>query len=338
MGTSTALLGSSAASSWEDPERVHRIGALADSGDIPALAGARLGAVWWPHEGTGVGGRLRAMPRVRRQALGEILVARRHAAEAVPDEQERALVLLALVADGFAQDAWCDAWASMLEHLAGRYYWTVTGDEAAHLARALLSAGRVLPPRVVGFLRRSAIEGLDSADALLGLLPDPVLSPEEPWADRILAELPELGPRWRLLIAHLRSASATPTRRWDRGTAALTDGMDADAVRRTATPWLALAAHGGSGPDGGYDPYNIGAVRGLAWLLSLLPPHPETVRVLGALVERPPVKTVVAGAGVRALARLHGAAGRGELERLSGLITHKVTLKQIGAALDAGRP
>ena len=57
--------------------------------------------------------------------------------------------------------------------------------------------------------------------------------------------------------------------------------------------------------------------------------------MLGALVERPPVKSGVAGAGVFALARLGGEAGRVELNRLAGRLDHKATLRQIHRALAA---
>ncbi|MDX3094079.1 hypothetical protein PV703_30080 [Streptomyces sp. ME01-24h] len=106
-------------------------------------------------------------------------------------------------------------------------------------------------------------------------------------------------------------------------------------MRRTATPWLALATLGGTAEAGGHDVWNVTAVPGLAWLLSspFQPSHPETVRTLGALVERPPVKTVVAAAGIRALARLDGGAGRDKLRRLADCVEHTVTRKQIHRAL-----
>jgi hypothetical protein len=222
----------------------------------------------------------------------------------------------------------------MLEGWARRWNWTGISDEVATVAEGLLAAGRVLSGEAVGLLRRSALQGLPSAELLLHRLPEPLLNPGEPWADRILAGLPELGETWRNLVSHtLTAKSGRPTRRWDGETDALVADIGAETVRRTVTPWLALAAHGGRDRDGGYDQYNVHAVRGLAWLLCRLPPHPETVRVLGALVERPPVKSTVAGAGVLALARLNGDAGRAELSRLAGCVDHKVTLRQIHRAL-----
>jgi len=202
------------------------------------------------------------------------------------------------------------------------------------VAGGLLAAGRTPSGEVAGLLRRSALQGLWSAELLMDQLPEPLLNPGEFWTDRILAELPELGEPWRNLVRQMLTAkSGRPTRRWDGETDVLVADIGAEAVRRTVTPWLALAAHGGSYGDGAYDQYNVHVIRGLAWLLSRLPPDPETVHVLGALVERPPVKSPVAGAGVFALARLDGEAGRAELNRLAGCVDHKVTLRQIHRAL-----
>jgi hypothetical protein len=323
-------------SPWEDTARIAAISGLADKGDMRKLADAlMLRAQDW-HEGIGVNTRLRELPQKQRFVLAQLFV--RHASEhgRGPDWRERALVLLATVADGFALDSWCETWTGMLEHWARRKYWTGISDEVATVAGGLLAAGRTLSGEVVGLLRRSALQGLWSAELLMDRIPEPLLNPGELWTDRILAELPELGEPWRNLVRHLLTAkSGRPTRRWDGEASAFVEDIGSEVIRRTVTPWLALATHGGSDHDGAYDQYNVHAVRGLAWLLSLLPPDPETVRVLGALVERPPVKSGVAGAGVFALARLDGEAGRVELNRLAGRLDHKVTLRQIHRALAA---
>jgi len=324
-----------AGSPWEEPERIDRVGRLADAGDMKALAEVLL-TPWFGsdfHEGTGVATRLRAVPRDERVRLAQLFVEHHNAAGSTPDRRERAMVLLALVADGFTCESWRAAWTALLESRAERWYSASMRDELAHLAEAVLAAGGTLSAEVVGLIRRSEQEGLESVGPLLDRLPEPVLNPGEPWADRILAELPGLGEPWQDLVLHLRTARTnTPTRRWDRTALALLEPLDAETVRRTVTPWLGLATHGGSGPEDAYDAYNIHAIRGLAWLLPLLPPHPDTARVLGALVERPPVKSVVAGAGVRGLARC-GEAGGAELARLAGCVRHKVTLGQIHKAL-----
>ncbi|MET9876022.1 hypothetical protein ABZZ36_15530 [Actinacidiphila glaucinigra] len=320
-------------SPWEDPGRIDLIARLAAKGDVTELAGHLLSAA--ECEGHAAVSRLRAMPRERRAALARLLVERANAPGSTPDRYERVLVLLAAVSRGFVHDAWCGGWHDMLEGIARRSYRFDYGDEMPVVAEALLDAGRPLSAEVVGMIRRCAHHGLGWAELLLDRLPEPPLNPGEPWSDRVLAELPELGAPWRRLIPHLRAAGPSPGARWDRAAAAVLDGVGAETVRRTATPWLALATHGGSAEAGAHDPWNLPAVRGLAWLLSspAAPPHPETVRVLGALVERPPVRTVVAGAGIRALARLDGGAGRDELRRLAGRVDHTVTRRQIHRAL-----
>ncbi|MDX2814984.1 hypothetical protein PV410_20855 [Streptomyces sp. PA03-5A] len=314
-------------SPWEDEGRIEFIARLAAEGEVTELAGHLLSAA--DCEGHGAVSRLRAMPQERRMALAGLLVEHGEAPHKVPDESERPWLVLAAVSRGFAEDSWCVRWNSMLERVAATCWWTQISDDVPILAEALLDAGRPLSGEAVGLLRRSAYAGLGWAQLLLDRLPEPPLNPGELWSDRVLAQLPELGARWRHLIPHLRAAKPAPSARWDRAAAALLDGVDAETVRRTATPWLALATHGS------HDPWNVTAVRGMAWLLSSpsVPSHPETVRVLGALVERPPVKTVVAGAGIRALARLGGDAGRDELRRLAGCVGHTVTRRQIGRAL-----
>ncbi|MEU4092758.1 hypothetical protein [Streptomyces sp. NPDC026673] len=316
-------------SPWEDQGRIDRITRLAADGDLTELAEALLHPTGGWDEGHAAVSRLRAMPRERRMALVALLIEHCKAPHRAPDKPERVWLALAAVSRGFAEDSWCEQWNRMLEHWAKRFSWTQISDDVPTVAEALLDAGRPLSGEVVGLLRRSAYMGLEWAGLLLDRLPEPPLNPGELWSDRILAELPELGDPWRQLIPHLRAAKPAPSARWDRAAAAILDGVDAETVRRTATPWLALATHG---PQ---DPWNVTAVRGLAWLLSspFVPAHPETVRTLGALVERPPVKTVVAGAGIRALARLDGDAGLYELLRLAECVGHTVTRKQIHRAL-----
>ncbi|WP_431960192.1 hypothetical protein [Actinacidiphila sp. bgisy160] len=316
-------------SPWEDTGRIDHIARLAAEGDLTELAEALLQPAEGWDEGYGAVSRLRAMPQERRMALAALLVEQRKASHQVPDKTVRVWLVLAAVSPGFAEDSWCAQWNGMLERHAADFWWSQTSDDMPTLAEALLDAGRPLSGEVVGLLRRSALMGLGWAQLLLDRIPEPPLNPGELWTDRVLAELPELGDPWRRLIPHLRAAGPNPSARWDRAAAAVLDGIDPEAVRRTATPWLALATHGSR------DPWNVTAVRGLAWLLSSpsVPPHLETIRVLGALVERPPVKTVVAAAGIRALARLDGGAARDELRRLAGCVDHTVTRKQIHRVL-----
>ncbi|MFJ2767466.1 DUF4132 domain-containing protein [Streptomyces sp. NPDC087300] len=124
-------------------------------------------------------------------------------------------------------------------------------------------------------------------------------------------------------------------------------------IRDTLTGWLALVGRPRTQPFEGsayavapndeYDPYNADALRGLTWLLALLPPHPDTARALGALVEVSlrkipglgPRSPKVANAGVTALVRTEGDAALAELARLASRVTFKTTLKMINAGLEA---
>jgi hypothetical protein len=131
---------------------------------------------------------------------------------------------------------------------------------------------------------------------------------------------------------------------------ALIDGVGAEEVRRAVVSWLALVGRPRTRPyedrdavhNSGYDPYNATALRGLVWLLPLLPPHPGAARVLGTLVETSlrkvpgagPRGPKVANAAVLALARCEGDEALAELARLSARVTYKSTLKQIEAALE----
>ncbi|MGW0633821.1 hypothetical protein [Streptomyces sp. NPDC002758] len=145
-----------------------------------------------------------------------------------------------------------------------------------------------------------------------------LLNPGEPWADRLPAELPALGAPWNALVEHARGARARrPTRTWGRRAPALAKPLGLDQVQRTVTPRLESAGEGGSRADGTYGPYNLHALVGFAWLLSLPEPDPASIRGPGSLVERPPKRTALTGAAVRALARLPRDLGRPELERLS---------------------
>ena len=75
-----------------------------------------------------------------------------------------------------------------------------------------------------------------------------------------------------------------------------------------------------SGLDDVDDPNNAEGLRGLAWLLSFLPPHPDIARALGTLVETSlrriaghgPRDPKVANAGVLALSRIDGEAALAE--------------------------
>lgn len=333
LGTMNVVL-----SPWESRERVEYVRELVGMGDLTLLSRALLFPEDQCHEGLGVTTVLRELPEADRFALAGSFVECVATAQADSEVQERGLVLLAAVARDLADDCWCEAWEALLLDRARRFWSCATQDELWTCSQALLDAGRLLPGEVVGLLRRSALENTwpqECTAPVLGHICGPVLNPGEPWADNVLTELPALGEPWHGLVEHALSAPvARPTGAWDRCALVLADPLGAEPVRRTVTPWLELAAEGGGRDDGAYDPYNLPALAGLTWLLSLLPPHPASIRTLGALIDRPPLRTPLTGTAVRALARLPHQLGHPELERLSSRVLHKVTHRQIRRALE----
>ncbi|KOU21155.1 hypothetical protein ADK52_24805 [Streptomyces sp. WM6372] len=236
------------------------------------------------------------------------------------------------------------------------------------LVLAELDAGRTVPPAVVATLRRSALVayGYQPVVALAPRLTEPVLNVGEAWADRAMAD----GERWHALLAHAATATAAkPTGKWEKTGRALIEeaavgsaagsaagsgeGAGEDAVRERLLGWFrlvgaprTLALQGeqyGPNPNDEFDAYNANALRGLAWLLSFLPPHPDTARTLGALAETSlrnvaglgPRCPKVANAAVTALSRIDGEASLAELARLATRVTFKGTLKMLDSALEA---
>ncbi|WP_323187915.1 DUF4132 domain-containing protein [Streptomyces sp. NBC_01264] len=144
---------------------------------------------------------------------------------------------------------------------------------------------------------------------------------------------------------------ARPSAKWEKtARALLTDaGAGPDALREAVAGWFALVDRPRTLPltdtwyENQLDPFNANALRGLAWLLALLPPHPGTPRALGRLVETclrkipglGPRNPKVANAGVVALSRTEGEAALAELARLAARVTFKGTLKVIDTALTA---
>ncbi|KAB1982860.1 MULTISPECIES: hypothetical protein [Streptomyces] len=326
-------------SPWESAARVDQIGELASKGDLAGLSRALLLAKDSWHEGFGVTTVLRGLPEADRIALARSFAEHAVTTPADGEVGDRGLVLLAAVSRDIVDADWCEAWEALLTEMADQFWSCGISDELWTCSQALLDAGRHVPEPVVALLRRSALEHAwptECVTPVLDRLRGPVLNPGEPWADALLTDLPSLGEPWPGVIGHaLLAPVARPTHAWDRRALALTAPIGTEEIRRAVTPWLDLAADGGGRWDGGYDPYNLPALAGLTWLLSLLPPHPASIRTLGDLVERAPVRTPLTGTAVRALARVPQQAGRSELERLSGRVRHKVTQRQIRKALDA---
>lgn len=229
-------------------------------------------------------------------------------------------------------------------------------DGLAGLVEAELAAGGTVPAPVVAVVRRSDLTAYRRGrlSAVAKKLTEPALNVGEPWAETALADAAALGSPWPQLLAHAAGATAAkPSDRWEKTGRALLDPLDADTARARVTGWLALVGRPRTLPydEGGYhgpsqndlyDPYNANALRGLTWLLSLLPPHPDTARALGRLVETSlrkvpgtgPRNPKVANAAVVALSRTEGEAALAELARLASRVTFKGTLKQLDAALE----
>ncbi|MFF1482301.1 hypothetical protein ACFVYD_32910 [Streptomyces sp. NPDC058301] len=236
------------------------------------------------------------------------------------------------------------------------------------LADAELAAGRTPDPAILAAFRRTAaattLPGLRRTHAaangmqlgmreLLAKFPGPVLNSGEPWADQALKEATMGGEPWQRLLAHAAPASAgAPSAKWERTGRALLDTVGPEAVRRAAPRWIELAALDRTIPLQGHphlpfdvnrchDPYNSHVLRGLAWMLSLLPPQPDIVHAFVGLVEASldhrsgsaPRSPHVAEAAIVSLARIGDRTARKELESLSRWVTHKSTSRRIEAAL-----
>lgn len=263
------------------------------------------------------------------------------------------LALYALLSRGLDDDPLAAERRKALDDLGRQYsLWSATLFHL--LAEAESAAGRALPPAVVAVVRRSAQDRycLDELVELAKKQTEPVLNVGEAWAEQAMRDT--AGADWQALLAHAATATASkPTARWDKRATALVDAVGPDHVRATVLSWLALVGRPRTLPldlrayesdlNHAYDPYNANALRGLAWLLSVLPPHPDTPRALGALVETSlkkvaglgPRNPKVANAGVIALARIDSESALAELARLATRVTYRNTAKLLDSALEA---
>ncbi|WP_329335517.1 DUF4132 domain-containing protein [Streptomyces sp. NBC_00663] len=217
--------------------------------------------------------------------------------------------------------------------------------------------GNDLPGDFVALIRRTRLtswNGKERLSSLVATLTHPVVNPGEAWSDHALADLDGLGDNWSRLVAHAATATAArPSPKWEETGRTLIEAVGPEPVRERLTDWLRLVGRPrtrpllvppyGTDPNVTFDPYNADVLRGLTWLLSFLPPHPETARTLGAVVETSlkkvsglgPVNPKVANAGVTALARVDSEAALAELARLATRVTYKGTLKLLDMSLDA---
>ncbi|MEV5204476.1 hypothetical protein [Streptomyces sp. NPDC053720] len=300
----------------------------------------------WDGEARVVIDLLRAMPVGARSRLAALLPINHQ-------DGTEASVLPRLIAEGLTLGAVDKARREMLEHY-GRRYAVDAPEPLVWMAEAERAAGREVPEAAVAVIRRSALAAYCDPtpfNTLRATLTHPVLNPGETWADAALTHADTAGSAWHRLLRHtLTASSARPAAKWDKTARAVIDEIGPEKVRRAVVSWLSLVGSPRTRPfdredalyDDTLDPYNVTALRGLAWLVPLLPPDPDTPQVLGMLVEtslrvapnggrRAPR---VANAAVLAMTRDTGEAALAELERLSTHVTYKATLKQIEAALE----
>ncbi len=235
-----------------------------------------------------------------------------------------------------------------LSEVAGEY--VVSGHRDWELAEAEIAAERIPGPPVLAAFRRTLLDyhSEPGLRALLTRFAGPPLNPGEAWADQALADAAVGGEVWHALLAHAAPATAgAPSVKWVRTGRELLDAAEPEIVRLRVQQWFELVGRERTVPLRGshgrrsYDPFNVHALRGLAWLLSLLPARDDTCDALARLVETAlrglpdsglhPVR--VAEAGVVALARAGNRAARTELESLRRRVTHKTVLRRINRAL-----
>lgn len=236
---------------------------------------------------------------------------------------------------------------------AARFVVVQPGEPLMVAGKALLRAGRPLTDEAIAVIRRSGRE-YQSKDfkAFAASLTDPPLNCGEPWADQVNADLSALGAPWRALVGHAAKATtARPSARWEQRGRELLAAVGEPAAAERLRDWLFLVGRPRTLLLDGYygdvsqmyDLYNADTLRGLIWLTAQLPEHPETVRLLGGLVETSLRKVAgvgarsqkVAHAAVYALSRMQSEAALAQIARLATTVTLKATLKELHAALDA---
>ncbi|MFD3512942.1 hypothetical protein [Streptomyces sp. NPDC058657] len=240
----------------------------------------------------------------------------------------------------------------------GTQFMITNGNRDWELAAAELAAGRPPGPDVLAVFRRSVLDYHDepAMREVIAAMPGPPLNPGEPWADRALEDLTAEGEPWERLLAHRAPLTArTPSPRWARTGRELLAAAGPEEVRHRVHSWFSLAALPRPVPLRGHqygdldfahrpDPHNSQALRGLAWLLSLLPPAPGTAAALARLTDTAltplpsgaPTAPEVADAAVVALGLSGGADARAALEDLAGRVRHRVVARRIGTALALG--
>lgn len=301
---------------------------------------------------------LRHLPQTRRRGLARSLAERCHRLEEASEFRARTLLLAGILAADLPGDPLSAERVAVLDDLGECHsFWYE--EHFSVLVEAELAVGRALTPAAIAAFRRSGMEyGSPTAPfGRAGEKPtDPVLNVGEKWAERAMEQVgPGPDDPWRTLLAHaLTATSAKPSAKWDRLARQFVEPLGPELVQEKVVAWLALVGVPRTFRvkplfckdrhfNEVFDPYNAVALRGLAWLSSLLPPEPDAARALGALVEtsltkvpgRGPRSAKVAHAGALALGRIDSEPALAELDRLAARVTHKATAKVIATAREA---
>lgn len=196
------------------------------------------------------------------------------------------------------------------------------------------------------FLSRSGQVIKFSSDA-------PPLNPGEAWADNVLSDLEVLPltqkTAWQALLEHCETATISkPNAVWQKRAQERLQVVGADAALDALPEWLFLVGKPRTillqdSHKDAFDPFNELVLRGLVWCLALLPPTPETARVLGHLVETSlkkvpgvgPRSRKTASAALYTLSQLGGPDVLAQLSRLRSRVLFKPVLKDLDRALDA---
>ncbi|WP_060886285.1 DUF4132 domain-containing protein [Streptomyces caniscabiei] len=340
------------------------------AGDMERLADEVMKAVfatrgYWGGGWTHLLDEVRGLSEDHQASFVDAFVRRFHGLEQGSDARAGALGLLGMIGADPSGELLADERRAELDRLGQRVNFWQSGTFYA-LAEAELASGRSLPAPVVAVFRRSAMDSYCDPElvTLTKTFTEPLLNVGEAWADSAMAVADAErttapanaeradGGHWHALLAHALTATASkPSPKWDDAARALVDALGAERVRTTVLSWLDLVGRPRTLPlerqqhepdvNQTFDAFNATALRGLVWLVSLLPPHPETTRALGTLVETSlrkvagvgPRSPKVANAAVVALTRIDGDGALAELARLATRVTYKPTAKLVDTAL-----
>ncbi|HUB50883.1 MAG TPA: DUF4132 domain-containing protein [Terracidiphilus sp.] len=197
-------------------------------------------------------------------------------------------------------------------------------------------------------------------EQLTGNVPQIQLVPCEYWSvavnTHISARAPAQREKWYALLKHaLAATSARPSERWRRTAGELISKLGAKNLREALAEWLPLVSKGRSeaitpafrgDPRGGADlihDENANALRGLLWLIPMLPGREELTRLvtavaLSAYKKVPgigPRAVKVGNAAVYCLSQIVSPEAMGQLAILKVRVRFGTAQKEVEKAFDA---